>query len=152
MQTENATPVKMGWVKRLRSAIDCWLLTLPWPNINPALVSLLAVLFAVCFLYFAQRQMYVWATVSLLLNITGDLADGAIAKKHRRTSYHGWLVDTAMDRFSEAIILYPFRDPWYWAWLVNCGLSVFSVKVRISMIQPLRLYFLVYWIYHMLTL
>ncbi|MFA5107063.1 MAG: CDP-alcohol phosphatidyltransferase family protein [Patescibacteria group bacterium] len=142
-------PRRLNWVARLRASTVQKLQLLPWPNINPTAVSALSVGAAIGFTLAYLGNSYVLATTFLVLNLLFDIIDGAIAEKYHRSSYRGWVIDTVSDRLSEGIILFPFMYPWYFFWAGNCGITVISHALKRSLVQPLRLFFLIYWIYRL---
>lgn len=150
-RTAIPAPQKMNWVNRIRTSVDAPLSRLPWPNINPTLVTFLSVVLSVGFLLCYLYAYYGWATLFLIVSLLLDWIDGTIARKYGRSSRRGWVIDTVADRLSEALILFPFLNPWYALWLVNCALSIYSYRRNRSVILPIRLGFLIYGIYFMIT-
>ncbi len=148
-QERTPRPRRFDWVARLRSRTVHKLHALPWPNINPTAVSAVSVGAAIGFTLAYLGNKYLLATIFLVLNLIFDIIDGAIAEKYHRSSYRGWIIDTVSDRLSEGIIFFPFLYPWYAMWATNCALATASHVYKRSLVLPLRLFFLIYWIYRL---
>lgn len=70
-------------------------------KINPAYISLLALIFAGAAGYFFYQQMFLLAGISVLLNGFFDILDGEIAKKFGSASVFGDFLDHTFDRLAD---------------------------------------------------
>ena len=145
-------PPKIGIIHKSREVIDLWLLRLPWPKVNPNLISYLALPFSLIFILLWDKyellSFFVLVVVLLL-----DWIDGLVAKKYHSTSEAGWVVDVTTDRLSEGIIFIHFFHPWFYLFLVNILLTAASYKFKkFSLILPLRhllfLYLIAYYSFY----
>jgi phosphatidylglycerophosphate synthase len=130
-------------VNSLRRGTDRIGLALPLPNVNPNVVSGLSIvtsmLFVVSFPFFSFA-----AVVFLFMTILLDWFDGLIAKKFRRMSEEGYIVDVTSDRLSEGIIFSAVFFPWFFLFVLNCLLTIRSVAKKRHIVLPLRHLFLIY--------
>ncbi|MDZ7798549.1 MAG: CDP-alcohol phosphatidyltransferase family protein [Patescibacteria group bacterium] len=137
---------KLKMVRKLREIIDFWILKLPWPNINPSYITILAIPLSIAFI-FSWADHKILAIVILFFVIIFDWLDGVVARKYNRASYKGWLIDTITDRFSEGIIFIFFGGAWFYLFLVNVILNIVSGFFKKNLILPLRLIFYLYLIF-----
>lgn len=137
-------PPKIGFVQKAREVCDLWLLRLPMPNVNPSVISYLALPFSLAFILLWDKNELI-SLIFLIIVLIFDWLDGLVAKKYRRASEKGWLIDVATDRFSEGIIFAYFFHPWFYFFLANIILTLISYKVkRHIFILPLRHFFFLY--------
>ncbi|MDR2873148.1 MAG: CDP-alcohol phosphatidyltransferase family protein [Methanobrevibacter sp.] len=89
-------------------------------NINPNLISLLsfliAILSAVFIGYYNNLEL---GSLFILLSGFFDVLDGAIARYHNKTSKFGAILDSSLDRFSDAIIIMGFIHGLYIDWFLG---------------------------------
>jgi len=137
---------KLKIIGKSREIIDFWILKLPWPNINPSCITILAIPLSIAFI-FSWADNKILAIVILFLVIIFDWLDGVVARKYSRASYKGWLIDTITDRFSEGIIFIFFGGIWFYLFLVNILLNVISGFLKKNLILPLRVAFYLYLIF-----
>jgi phosphatidylglycerophosphate synthase len=127
---------KLPGVKQFRAINEIWIQKIPWPNINPSIFTVLQVVPAiVAALYFHNLSLVFWMLVLMLFF---DLADGAIAKKHKRTSKFGYYMDLMFDRLTETIIFLPLLNWWLILAVLNSLFSILSIKKNIHVSIPLR--------------
>lgn len=135
----------MNWVIRSRRIFDKLGFLLPLPKINPNIVSGLSVLCSFVFLFLFKTHA-VFAMVLLIVILLLDWFDGLIAKKYRLESEEGYICDVAADRFSEGIIFVPFFNPWFFLFVFNNLLSLYSYKYKTHVSLPLRHVFVIYFL------
>ncbi|MFH1367400.1 MAG: CDP-alcohol phosphatidyltransferase family protein [Patescibacteria group bacterium] len=142
-------PPKFELINKSRKVIDLWILRLPLPNINPSLISFLALPFSLAFILLWDKNKLI-SLILLMIILILDWLDGLVAKKYGRSSERGWLTDVSTDRFSEGIIFLIFITPWFYLFLLNIFLTYFSYKLKkFSLILPLRQLFFIYLVaYH----
>jgi phosphatidylglycerophosphate synthase len=137
-------PPKIGLIHKAREVCDLWLLRLPIPNINPSLISYLALPVSLAFILLWDKNELL-ALIMLVIVLILDWLDGLVAKKYKRASEKGWLIDVTTDRLSEGIIFIVFIYPWFYLFLFNIFLTYFSYKLKkFSLILPLRQLFFIY--------
>lgn len=134
-------PKKLGFVKTSRDWIDKILQRIPWPNINPSIVTVAAVIPAILAAINFGNYFWVWFYSVIMLAM--DLIDGQIAKKHHRTSEFGYAMDNWFDRITEVIVLFPFFfisliNVWTILLITNLILTIYSFKSHNHFIIPLR--------------
>jgi len=137
-------PPKIGFIAKSREVIDFWLLRLPWPNIEPNLISYLALPASLAFILVWPVNKLA-ALIILMVVLILDWLDGLVAKKFGKASEKGWVIDVVTDRLSEGIIFAYFFHPWFYFFLLNILLTLFSYKFKkFSLILPLRHLFFLY--------
>lgn len=136
------SPDKMTWVQRFRDYVDAPLLQLPLPRINPNIITALSVVLSIVFTFLLTKPLL--ALVTLLLVLLLDLLDGLIAHKYHLESEEGYMIDATADRLSEGIMFIPYFIPWFFLFVVNCFLTLWSFKTKRHIVLPLRIAFLVY--------
>ena len=142
-------PSKIALVAKARELSDYWLMRLPWPNINPSLITGIAVPLSLVFVFLWDKYPF-WAFLALSVSLVTDWLDGIIAKKYHRASEKGWLADVITDRICEGIIFAKFFTPWFYFFLFNILMTFLSYKLKKQMlILSLRHLFFLYLIaYH----
>jgi hypothetical protein len=121
----------------VRAAFDPFLLRLPLPRMNPNLLSGLSILTSLCtIVVWAHSPPYGLALLAITLLL--DWFDGLIAKKHSLSSETGYIVDVAADRISEGILTIPFFVPWFYLFVLNTILAVWSFAKKRHIVLPLR--------------
>lgn len=127
---------KLPGVKQFRELNEIWIQKLPWPNVNPNIFTVAQIIPAlIAAMYFHQLILVFFMIVIMLFF---DLADGAIAKKHGRTSTQGYFMDVLFDRLTEIIIFLPLVNGWLAAAVINCLLALISIKKHVHISLPLR--------------
>ncbi len=127
----------IGWLRKNL------LLRLPLPATNPDILSGLSIITSVLFVI-SLKYSSIFAFMLIMATLLLDLFDGAVARKYKKESEEGRMIDIAADRLSEGIMFVPFFVPWFFLFTLNCFLTLFSFKKRIHVILPLRHAFLVY--------
>jgi phosphatidylglycerophosphate synthase len=135
---------KLKYVRKTREAIDSFL-CLPLPNINPNIISGLSVLTSLFFIL-ALKYSSALAFIFIIITILLDWFDGLIAKKYKKCSEEGYIVDVTSDRLSEGIIFAPFFIPWFYLFVLNNILTIFSFTKNRHIILPIRHVFLIYFL------
>ncbi|MFH0952145.1 MAG: CDP-alcohol phosphatidyltransferase family protein [Patescibacteria group bacterium] len=120
---------KLNVINKIRELSDWWLYRLPWPNINPSIITFLAIPFSIAFILLWDDHRTL-SFIFLILTLTADWLDGVIAKKHKRDSRKGWYIDVITDRISEGIIFLKFFHPWFYFFLLNVILTAISAKIK----------------------
>ncbi|MFC1662597.1 CDP-alcohol phosphatidyltransferase family protein [Patescibacteria group bacterium] len=136
-------PQKLSIIQKCREITDLWIRRLPLPNINPSIISFLAIPFSLAFIILWDDNQTA-AFIFLALTLITDWLDGILAKKHHRESEKGWVIDTVTDRLSEGIIFLKFFNPWFYVFLANIVLSLISYKSKKAILIPLRQVFFLY--------
>jgi hypothetical protein len=133
---------KPKMARGVRAISDPLLLCLPLPRLNPNLLSGLSLLTSLC-------TIAVWAhspamgLVLLTITLLLDWFDGLIAKKHGLSSETGYFIDVMTDRISEGILAIPFFVPWFYLFVLNSILAVWSFATKRHIVLPLRHFLLV---------
>ena len=138
---------KLKIVKDMRKGVDDYLIKLPFPKINPDYVSAATILTTILFLVlhsYSPILACLMGVITLLL----DWADGTIARKYKMESEHGYIVDLIIDRVSEGIMLVIFFTPWFYIFIINNIMAIWSYKEKKHVVLPLRLIFLGYYFLH----
>lgn len=104
-------------------------------NVNPNIVTLISPFVALIAAYTFAKHELLLSVLLILLSSFLDVADGAIARYHNRTSAFGAFFDSTMDRFSDAIIIIGIILGGYCNWflgvlLVHSSITVSYVKAR----------------------
>lgn len=124
---------------------------IPIPDINPSVWSLLAIVGSTACLYTPSPFVKFVLVTAVLIT---DWYDGATARKYGRTSREGYMVDVAVDRFSEAFIFLAdvatsvAGRAFFLLWILNSLLTLRSIRTGRHRILPLRfawLFVLAYW-------
>ncbi|MBX7076154.1 MAG: CDP-alcohol phosphatidyltransferase family protein [Methanobacteriaceae archaeon] len=104
-------------------------------NINPNLLTAISPFIALIAAYCFSTHQLIAATIFILLSGFLDVADGAVARYHNRTSKFGAFFDSTMDRFSDAILIIGIIFGGYCNWLlgillIHSAITVSYVKAR----------------------
>lgn len=115
---------------------------IPVPNVNPSWWSLLGLLGSVACLYVASPGARFWIVLGVLLT---DWWDGATARRHggAQAGREGYIVDVAIDRFSEAFIFLTDGGSvagriFFVLFVFNTASSVWGARTGKHRILPLR--------------
>ena len=117
--------------------------------IDPNKISGLSVLFSFFVAYFILKNMFLPASLVLLLVLFLDFLDGVIARGRKINSYHGQIIDWTSDRISETIIFIPLFILYQFSiLLVILNILVdFAVIKKKLIVLPLRHLLLIWLIY-----
>lgn len=140
---------KSRLVRRVRGVVDYVFLRLPLPKVNPNMLSGLSILTSLLFIL-TLKYSSVLALILIIITIVLDWFDGLIAKKHNLCSEEGHIVDLISDRLSEGIMFIPFFVPWFYLFLLNSILTVFSFVRGKHTVLPLRHAFLIAFVFEFL--
>lgn len=115
------------------------------PDVSPAYYHLLGLGLSLLYLYAQTPGQRIWL---LALILTADWLDGATARRYRRGSRAGYLIDVLTDRASEAFIFAAAAGTLvgqigFLLWLVNVAFAFYSVRSNKHTALPLRFAFLV---------
>ena len=115
------------------------------PKVNPVYYHLLAIFLSVLFLY-AQESWIQIAIVGAVLMT--DWLDGATAKRYWQPSRAGYVIDVVTDRASEGFLFAGASgmlsgQVLFLLWLINCGLTFYSVRSNRHTAMPLRFAYLI---------
>ncbi len=128
------------WIHDLSDKI---FLGLPFPNIDPQIVSFASVFLSIlAFVLLGVNKLGFFIVYLMAMLLDG--MDGMIARKYGTGSHKGYLCDVLCDRLSEGIVMVNFL-PWFALFVVNLFLSLFSIAKKTHRILPLRLLFLIYY-------
>lgn len=122
------TPARFWGFGPLRALTDPLVQALPLPNVNPTIVTFLALPLSVAF-SFLWAAHPVAAAACLVGVLLSDGLDGAIARKYGRSSDRGWWIDSLTDRLSEFILFWTFP---VWRLLAVLNLVLLFVGYRIG--------------------
>ncbi len=74
-------------------------------NLNPNLITAFGFIFSmISSLFFIQKNL-ILALIFLILASISDALDGAVARKHGRTTKFGAFFDAVLDRYSDGVIM-----------------------------------------------
>lgn len=132
-------------MKGVKSFFDRIVFPFPLPNIDPNILSGLSVLVSMLFVLFLVVSPLI-SMLFLIAVLVLDLLDGAVARRYGKISKEGELADLASDRLSEGIIFSVFFLPWFYLFVLNCLLSLFSVARGRRIIIPLRHIFVIFYV------
>lgn len=104
-------------------------------NINPNIITLISPFIALAAAYTFSIHELIYSVILILLSSFLDVADGAVARYHNRTSPFGAFFDSTMDRFADAIIIIGIVFGGYCDWflgilLVHSSITISYVKAR----------------------
>jgi len=88
-------------------------------NINPNLITLTSLIIAIFSAIAVGASNILLGVVLILFSGFLDVLDGAIARCHNRVSEFGAILDSTIDRFSDAIIVIGFIFGNYVDWFVG---------------------------------
>lgn len=132
---------KFRIIKQIRAVTDYYLLKLPLPKINPNIVSGMTIMTSLGFVFSLSESSPKLPFAFLMLTLLFDSLDGLITRKHNIASEKGYIVDLTSDRISEAILVIPFFFPWFYFFVINMILTLFSFVSNKHIILPLRAIF-----------
>lgn len=104
----------------------------PFSKINPNILSLIGMIFPILFLIFMIQKNYLWALVMLFGSLF-DLLDGAVARISNRVTKFGGLLDSTLDRLSDALYITGF----YYSGIISLELAL-VVLVESYLISYIR--------------
>ncbi|MGM5488647.1 MAG: hypothetical protein ACQESG_06880 [Nanobdellota archaeon] len=112
------------------------------PRIDPNIIAGISVLASVLFLLVLEYEVLAFCMLLVILFL--DWIGRYIEQKFKRkdTVYS---LDVMSDRLSEGIIFVIFF-PWFYLFVLNCLLTVYSYRRGTHVILPLRQVFLVYYL------
>ena len=79
----------------------------PFSKVHPNILSLFGIVPPILFLWLMVTGNYFWAFISLL-GLFADTIDGAVARMTGKTSAFGALLDSSIDRVSDALYIVAF--------------------------------------------
>jgi phosphatidylglycerophosphate synthase len=117
----------------------------PLPNINPAYYHTLALVLSILYLY-AHTPAQKIVIVGIVL--VADWLDGATARRYKRESRAGYIIDVVTDRASEAFIFAaesetPLGQAFFLLWIINSTLAFYSIQTKTHTALPLRFAYLI---------
>lgn len=135
-----------------RERLRAFFLSFPLPNVNPDVLSMSSVGMAILFVYALSRHDLLVAWIFLVVHLTLDGLDGAVAerfhvRKTKAQHRHGQIVDLTADRISEGIIFAwpPLFLFWFPLFLVNTVLACVQYRSQRALVLPLRqIFFIVF--------
>jgi len=123
---------KIGLLQRILSAPFIWL------RVDPNIVSVLGLVFALIGAYFVVQQNWFFALIFFLLAPAMDLADGAVARALNKRSNWGNYFETMIDKFVDFAMLgaFVFVPGMQIASVLALGFSAISsyAKPRVALI------------------
>ncbi|MDR2544754.1 MAG: CDP-alcohol phosphatidyltransferase family protein [Methanobrevibacter sp.] len=102
-------------------------------NINPNLITLTSLIIAIFSAIAVGDSNMLLGVVLILFSGFFDVLDGAIARCHNRVSEFGAILDSTIDRFSDAIIVIGFIFGNYVDWFV--GISAIHSGFIVSYVR-----------------
>jgi len=88
-------------------------------NINPNLITLISLIIAILSAISIGTSKILLGSILILCSGFFDVLDGAVARCHNKTSKFGAILDSTMDRFSDAIIIVGFICGAYISWFIG---------------------------------
>ena len=79
--------------------------------------------------WFVSQGHFVWGGILILAAGIFDLLDGAVARMTGRVTKFGALLDSTLDRYSEAVILFGLL--WYYAWKPDVSIECLLIFATI---------------------
>jgi len=138
-------PSRRSLASPYRTVLSALEKRMPLPNIHPSYYHTLALLLSILYLY---AQLPAQKIVLVCIVLLTDWLDGATARRYKRGSRAGYLIDVLTDRASEAFIFTAeagtiLGQVFFLLWLINCALAFYSVKSNIHTSLPLRFAYLI---------
>ena len=104
-------------------------------NLNPNIITLISPFVALVACYEFSQKMLLFATIAIFLSGFLDVADGAIARYHGRSTKFGAFLDSTIDRISDGIIYIGIIFGGYCDWfigvlLIHSAITISYVKAR----------------------
>lgn len=114
------------------------------PEINPSWFQMVGLFMSVYYLFLVSIPWKI-AFISIILFL--DWLDGAAARQQKKASMEGWMIDVAVDRFSEGFIFFAEIGTqigmlFFILWIVNVVLSLYSVKTGKHIMLALRFFYI----------
>lgn len=114
------------------------------PKVSPSVYHVLGLGLSLLYLYAQTPAQRIWLLVLILI---ADWLDGATARRYRRGSRAGYLIDLLTDRISEAFIFAAASNTLlgqicFLLWIVNVALAFYSVRSNKHTALPIRFVFL----------
>lgn len=115
---------------------------IPVPDVNPSVWTMLGLVASVACLYTPSAAVKFWLVTGVMIT---DWYDGATARRHGRSSREGYMIDVAVDRFSEGFIFLAdvatsmLARVFFVLFVVNTVLSLWSFASGRHVILPLRI-------------
>ncbi|MDR3222179.1 MAG: CDP-alcohol phosphatidyltransferase family protein [Methanobrevibacter sp.] len=88
-------------------------------NINPNLITLISLIIAILSAISIGTSHILLGSILILCSGFFDVLDGVVARYHNKTSKFGAILDSTMDRFSDAIIIVGFIYGAYINWFIG---------------------------------
>ncbi len=110
------------------------------PDINPSYYHVFGIVLSLLYLYAQSPGL---KAVFIALVLLADWIDGATARRYKRESRAGYIVDVVTDRVSEALIFSAeagtaLGQVFFLLWLINLGLAFYSFYSNKHSSLPLR--------------
>lgn len=127
-------------ISKLRGKIGLLQEIFAWPfvklKIDPNIVSMLGLVFALIGAYFVSQQNWTLAFIFFLLAPVMDLIDGTVAKKLNKKSNFGNYFETMIDKFVDFVMIGSFVIFYPEATVLALGFSMISsyAKPRVALI------------------
>jgi phosphatidylglycerophosphate synthase len=123
------------------------------PDISPSYYHLAGFTLSVLFLYAVDRGLEM---LLILLILVADWLDGATARRFKKCSRSGYMLDMVTDRVSEGLIFSAEAGTaigklFYLLWLVNLILAFYSLRANKHTSLPLRCAYLLVLVFQGLT-
>ncbi|MCQ2737902.1 MAG: CDP-alcohol phosphatidyltransferase family protein [archaeon] len=102
-------------------------------NINPNIITIISPFIAVISAYWFANHNLILGGLFILLSGFLDVVDGAVARRHGRSSPFGAFLDSTMDRFADAIIYIGIIFGGYCHWFV--GILAIHSAITVSYVR-----------------
>lgn len=79
----------------------------PFVKVHPTILSLFGIVPPILFVVFLVNEQYIWALVTFL-GLFLDTLDGAVARMTGKVTEFGGLLDSTLDRLTDAIFIFGF--------------------------------------------
>lgn len=139
-------PKRTAIAKIYRNVLDKYEDRLVFPVKDPNFYQIVSVLLSIVFLF---KPGVLLAIILLVIILISDWMDGAVARKYNLVGRSGWMIDVAIDRISEGLILAVYLGTlmgkiFFGMYLINLIFSFYSVKSGKHIILAVRFFYLVY--------
>jgi phosphatidylglycerophosphate synthase len=129
-----------------RNLLDKYESKLVFPVKDPNFYQIVGLLLSGVFLFKPHPVLGIILIVIILLS---DWMDGAVARRYKKTSREGWMIDVVVDRISEGLMFVAYLGTFvgnifFFLYLLNILGSYYSVKTGKQTILALRFFYLIY--------
>ena len=111
-------------------------------RVSPNTLTLLGSIPPLLFFVFLILHWYFWAIIALVASLS-DMLDGMVARKYKKVTAFGGLLDSTMDRVSNFLVITAFAFAGIVTWVIVAPLLLFAyltsyVRSRGELANPKR--------------